>query len=351
MVVAISLTPFDTLFFRDGRGFDGPSKPSSGLPSPQTLAGALKSWVLQEGAADLQQLSSAIRSGANEYEALSGLGNVGKIAASLSIRGPWLCENLIGPLQPLVRVPSDVHRVKDKDDQLIRLRLLETPPIGWAPKDRNMVPLWNPTIHRTEKINGFMTLNGVEAWCRGGTPANFDVRDVESLWAMDTRTGVSIDPETLTTVDGLIFAANHLALSPGLAFYAEIDVLGDLPRLPAVLKWGGEGRRVLVNEVTPVTWPSPSEDERKVISMTTPGVFDAGWKPSDAFPIAALVPEPDAFSGWDMARGGPKPTYFAVPPGSVYYLTEATSQAEKFSGAPEFLKQGFGCILEGDWPK
>jgi CRISPR-associated protein Cmr3 len=105
-----------------------------------------------------------------------------------------------------------------------------------------------------------------------------------------------------------------------------------------------------------VRWPAVAVDgsKRSVYVLTTPGRFAKGWQP-DAPPEgaslpAASVPGHGAVSGWDLAKGGPKPTRFTVPAGSVYFFDNDTStNLETFSNTPDNLREGWGLVLRGVW--
>ncbi len=68
-------------------------------------------------------------------------------------------------------------------------------------------------------------------------------------------------------------------------------------------------------------------------------------------PIAAAVPGHIAVSGWDLARGGPKPNRFAVPAGSVYFFDQPEPFAEcngSLCGDDDAML-GWGAFIEGGW--
>jgi CRISPR-associated protein Cmr3 len=120
----------------------------------------------------------------------------------------------------------------------------------------------------------------------------------------------------------------------------------------AILRLGGEGRQVLLRRLDrAIAWPRMVPDAgRRSVVLTTPGLFASGWKPAGLKPLAAAVPSPLAVSGWDLARGGPKPTRFAVPAGAVYFVNDPLAQPYSGSLADgEDAAIGWGCYLEGTW--
>ena len=113
----------------------------------------------------------------------------------------------------------------------------------------------------------------------------------------------------------------------------------------------GGGQRPAAADGTP-PGPTPTGQKKPFLLLITPGLFAAGWLPGclRGRLAGAVVPGEWAVSGWDLARGGPKPTRFAAPPGSVYFLNEPVeSLPESLSDRPEDRQQGWGCYLQGVW--
>lgn len=84
--------------------------------------------------------------------------------------------------------------------------------------------------------------------------------------------------------------------------------------------------------------------------LTTPAPFAAGWRPNGLDIVAAAVPSHVAVSGWDLARGGPKPTRFAVAAGAAYFCRPAPGDDDRLSlcdGEDALL--GWGSFLQGIW--
>lgn len=356
-IAAFVLEALDTLFFRDGRAFDAGARATSGLPAPQTLAGALRTWLLAAAGCDFDRLAEAVRAGRSPEAAAAEQGEAIGGVFALAVRGPWLARDG----SPLVPAPGVLQR-PDGSSELVRLVPLRKAPPGWEPPLPGMSPLWLTKPGKAEPVAGYVTLDGLAAFLRGGVPTPDQIVAAGDLYDHDYRTGITIDGDSLTTREGLIYGAGMLALRKGVSFYAEVggwtaalDRLAP-PQGDSLIRWGGEGRHARVRRLPkPVAWPrvepDPARAEKPLIMLTSPGLFDATWRPSWLDPLAAAVPGAVAVSGWDLARGGPKPTRFAAAAGSTYYLSKpATTPAIPGSlcGA-EDARAGWGTYVEGAW--
>lgn len=347
----LALAPLDLLFFRDGRPFDAAAQVRSGLPQPQTVAGAVRSWLLAQTGCDFARLADSIKSGTTFTEACAAQGGHVADIGALRFRGPWFSRDGRTPLLP---VPATLRRGKEQPRALFRLDPLRKALPGWRSKD-GLRPLWYKGNDPVEPPGGYLTLDGMAAFLRGDVPSSDTLVAAEDLYAEDRRTSVAISPQHFTASEGQIFSVGFLALKPDVSLLLEIDVPAKpapmtLPE-QAVIRLGGEGRQIHVRRLPDrIQWPTVKPREgRKLFVLTTPGLFAGGWKPATLTPIAAAVPTPIASSGWDLARGGPKPTRFAVPAGAVYFVDEASSVfAEAFSHGDD-AASGAGHALEGAW--
>jgi len=109
-----------------------------------------------------------------------------------------------------------------------------------------------------------------------------------------------------------------------------------------------------LREVPAVNWPSAAtgEGQKSFLLLITPGFFASGWKPQAIVGkiVGAAVAEGIPVSGWDLARGGPKPTRFAAPAGSVYFVEETMADGiDNLSESEDDLLAGYGCCLKGVW--
>lgn len=377
--VGVCLEPCDVLFFRDGRPFAAASYGESGLPLPQTLAGALCTRLLEVAgcdAAGFERLSTLVKSGSTfpaAAEETCGAGWVGQVQA----RGPWLCRVTKGrPVleDVFVPVPATLHRPKaarPSDGQgFVRLDPLSKGRSlpGWQPLLPTMRPLWPREHLPTERCSGYLTREGLSVFLSGETPdptAGHWLAEGE-IFDYDRRTGIGVDAERYTAEHGLIYGVRYLVLKPGIALYAEIVLPPDAPKEVLTsrqsLPFGGEGRRAAMQPVEPFDWPAalPGAGQGTLLLLTTPGLFDSGqdgesWRPAcldgDLPLLGAAVPGFVPVSGWNLALSGPKPNRFAVPAGSAYFLAGNAQglPEDSLADSPEDRRQGWACFVRGVW--
>lgn len=345
----LALEPVDGLFFRDARPFEAASRAASGLPMPQTLAGAIRSLLLERHGVDVGRLGEQMRNGASFADALAEFGFEAKGVADVRIRGPWF--TLWGEV--LVPAPASLRREKE-NGYLVRLDPLKSPPLGWQPKAPGMLPLWRRGRETVEAPNGFLKPSGLRCFLDGSTPDPAELVPPNKIYGFDNRTGIGVDPSRNTAAERLIYAVSLLTLKPDVGLYAEVSgpagTLASLGTEPVLMKFGGEGRRVVVRAAErDAAWPSvpPTVGKGRLVLLTTPAWFN-GWKPPVLDPVAAAVGNGQPVSGWDLAKGGPKPNRFMVPAGSVYFLHPSTQVPDELV-ADEDASVGWGCFLEGNW--
>lgn len=381
--VGLILEPLDVLFFRDGRPFGAATRAGGVFPVPQTLAGALWTALLEQHGCDFAKLAALVKSAIRPLHPdwfADVLPNCGapRWIAQIAVRGPWLAEvpahTFDGPPCVLFPTPAIVHGPKkSKDGPLTTVMPMTSRRIpGWSESCEDqeaLAPLWRTGREATEPIGGFLTAAGMAALLQGKEMPRQEWRAAQELLESDNRTGIMIDPERLTAAESQIYGASFLALARSVvrgpdqtrysvAFYAEVDLPADAPHNALegcrVLAFGGEGRRVAVRSVPCLDVESlepPSSGGKPFLVLTTPGLFE-GWRPAklDKCLRAAAAPPPLAVSGWDLARGGPKPTRFAASAGSVYFLDRSPDDL-----GPSLCdnlwdqRQGWGLYFKGTW--
>jgi CRISPR-associated protein Cmr3 len=346
--LGLVLEPLDLLFFRDGRPFEAGLRLGSTTIFPQTLAGALRTSLLEQERCDFAVLGIAMRSGKPFREALAEQpGALAEIAA-VSAGGPWFWrEN-----QPLVPVPAVLLR--SESHRILRLAPLKAGLPGWRPEEPGMLPLWARSAGGAERFSGYLTLSGLERFLRGDVPDGDEIVDADTLFETEARTGIAVGSETMTATAGMIYSADYLALKPRVSLYAELSgpeaVLTGAFKEDRAIPFGGQGRYVRARRLPePTQWPRPQrEGAGTLLLLTTPAPFATGWRPQGLDLVAAAVPGYVSVSGWDLARGGPKPTRFAATAGAVYFCRGTPSDGESLCEAEDALV-GWGRFLQGVW--
>lgn len=364
--IGLTLEPLDVLFFRDGRPFGAATSGASVLPLPQTLAGAILTALLETHGCDFTRLPSELRDRGNWAAAIASAGGPSWIGA-LAVRGPWLARRQAsGGLEVLVPAPAVLHADKTPQGAERKLHALRPLPPqrlpGWRPPESapGLWPLWLRHPRPTQPATGYLTPAGVRAFLHGKSVPPDQLVHPDQLFDFDRRTGIGIDPDRLAAEESRIYGATFLALQPAVSLYAEVVLPGEaagsaLAGIETVA-FGGEGRRVRVQTLDrPFSWPAQmpaGQGQKPLLLLTTPGLFREAWKPAALHGrlVAAAVPGSVPVSGWDLARGGPKPNRFAAQAGSVYFLDESLYPwPETLSDHARDAQQGWGCYLKGVW--
>jgi CRISPR-associated protein Cmr3 len=362
--IGLCVEPLDVLFFRDGRPFTGAERSVSGLPMPQTCAGAIRTALLRAAGCDFKALGEVMENGATFAAAVQrSCAREHHWIGYLVVRGPWLARGKNGDgFDVLVPAPATLHREKAHPGHMHRLAPLPDGQLpGWNPPSdqQGLRPLWLKHLAATEPVAGYVTPRGLDMFLRGAEVEPADIVSPDDLFSLDYRTGIGISPDRLVAADSQIFGRGFLALKDSVFLYLEMVLAAEvhdgtlLPEIETI-PLGGEGRYARLRCVEPISWPDPRTQGRQkpLILLTTPCAFEAGWKPRalSGHVAAAAVPGSLAFSGWDLARGGPKRTRFAVPPGSVYLLNSMPDEwAGTLAESDDDRQMGWGCCLKGVW--
>lgn len=394
MVSGVWLKPLDTLFFRDGRPFQATSRVESGLPYPQTIAGALRTALLAATGFQFRNFAKQRRVHANPANVHKILEDCGARRDHIQarFRGPWLALTDGIEVQPLLPVPQTLVADSSNNDlppQRWRTSLpydpTQTPLPGWSPLHSGLWPLWRRDIlTEAERPGGFLTLRGIRRFLDSIANGNETVDGLETeffspsqVHGHDSRIGIAIDAEKLTAADGMLYGINLLSLPhqiecrPGInndpyagwkiGLYAEVigpaDVRECLHERPLPL--GGEGRHAVMTLVDQLpSWSATRTATKTVNYLATPGIFcraeKSTWLPNALSNQGiqlrgAASDKAVAVSGWDIARGGPKPTRFVVPAGAVYFVEgQPDFKHGSLCSDDEDVAQGWGFALQGE---
>lgn len=371
----LALVPRDGFFAKDGRGWHTSSSGRGhGLdwPWPSTVLGALRSlWGRgEETRADTTFTPDDWRSRTQPIQ----------LGRTLVLRrehgAPWRPEDLAWPV-PLDALwldgRADVHRLDPvepiaptlgRDDDEAREAL-------WRPMpDDAQKPLAAPRWWSNEEFVSWLVGMSVSA------------RREALATTRRVQVHVGIRTEELTSDDGVLFSHDVIeTLDSGGEWALGVEVALPAGDLPKVATLGADSRLTHVESLPTMLFDpparvleafrAPSQGLRLVAA--SPLCFEKGWLP-DGFVNtngeyrgqlaglgvvlrAAFVPRPIHVSGWDMAKGEPKPTSRMVPPGAVYFFErgdgrpfgEAEAKSLWLAALGTRTDEGFGRVVPGIW--
>ncbi len=335
---SLFIEPLDVLFLRGNTlfGHAGSYGESAVPPKPSVLAGALRSALL---AAKGHDFSAFARGEVSDPE----LGTP-DAPGSFALTGLGLArrEHLEGHVEPLFAMPADlvIHQ-GSSNGCLSRVRPTV---LHSALRSSKATPV--AAVHaqaKREKIEsgGWLSMQGWKCYLAGEPVHTSQTVMSASLWKSETRIGIGLDSTRRRAADGQLFSSQAIALHKSEEFEVGffVTVRGIEIADTTMLRLGGDGRAAIAHRV-PGMCPEPNyialaEARRFRVVLTTPGLFEGGWRPtgtdaSGAFSLhgvrgklaCAAVARPEVVSGFDLAKGCPKPAQRVAPTGSVYWLED-----------------------------
>jgi len=261
--------------------------------------------------------------------------------------------------------------------------------------------LFKPGEATKEKPNKWISEQALLQYINGVV----DEKENPSLFEIEHRPGIGINPENGTTEDGKFYIAEYMRLHDGVSFkgFATGNALTDYfnKKKKSEFIFGGQRGVAFLNGIRDdaklPTFDKPSGTQIKWV-LLTPAIFTGGWLPSwidqkngeilgvkatkperhpretradwrarfikEKIPgklVAACIPKPVPISGWKAQCGneGPRPTRLCVPAGAVYYFeTDNEEQTEKLLNflngkrkSDIAAEKGFGFGICGIWKK
>lgn len=341
------LQPNDTFFFRDGRPFTkGEQSEGHSIfpPLPSTILGALRTLYIAEHG-DLASFYAGAM--AQTIGTPNSLG-------SMQLKGVFLADkrDIFFP------IPLDlVTKKKENEKKLYRLTLRPADPNGRSNASLIHRLQWvGPEDVASETDGKFWPIDLHEYLL--GRQNEFMFRKQECFVHDEPKIGIERNRQTFTSAEGMLYRirmSRFRNLNNKRSALSEFGFVVDYhceEALPAkgMLKLGGEGKSFRYEQSQHNPNPYSTEDMAilKVaiqqasafkLYFATPAIFKQGWLPAwlddktlcGRYPlsrtaslplelITAAVGKPTTIGGWDMAQGKAKPTYRAVPAGSVYYF-------------------------------
>lgn len=358
------LTPFDTLFVRDGKPFSmGEEVWASGIfpPPPSVIYGALRSAYFSH---NLDQLELA--------------GGPQDPTTSLRIKQIFILDEKSNELY--VPCPFDIVESRAAEYATYQDKpraLLSLAPFGKASSYGAEFILTAPAdLAPVSSLGGnyWITLTEFNDYLLNGeVPSIFSS---DHFFRTEPKIGIQKSATTGSSSDGMLYRVGLTRPENGISIFVEwVETTNQLviPQT-GLLKLGGEGK---------ATHYQPSNIEEKVLLPTlegeifklilaTPAVFKNGWLPEGIDPqtrkgtwqghqvevMAAVFDRAQYLGGFSMRtkhqKGGPKPMRKALPAGTVFYiktLEQAQEVVKSFHNvciSEENLSQeGFGLAYVG----
>lgn len=380
--IFLELTPSDVAMFREARPFDQVATAScSTFPSPRTIAGAVRTWLLQSAGADIGSLAAHVRNqGLAEVskDALKqAIGSEHHWVLDATVRGPFLARHA-SRLYPLPLHIVDTECGKE----LKRLHPVQTNLPGYVPPEdapEGFRHLWlsgggdwknkeEAFLDKYAMARALSRSEQVTIWDLKPDQASLD----NALWRSETRYGIARDGDTHSVEEGALYASEFMRLDEHVAFEVDIhcedggaDKVRKFIESSHWMKLGGEGKAAWVRESKAPEYPEPpvawADAQRFTTCLITPGRFAGGsWFPREMAErytlVSAIVRAPLVFSGWDGLLNRPLKTKCAARMGSVYFWEKKDGAVEgpdphgiSISDDENDRQAGWGICLRGDW--
>lgn len=371
----LALVPRDGFFAKDGRGWHtSASGRGHGLdwPWPSTVLGALRTlWGRgEEGRSGTTFTPADWRSRTQPVQ----------LGRTLVLRrehgAAWRAEHATWPV-PLdalwLEGRAEVHRL----DPVMPL----APTLG-RDDDEAREALWRPVPDDAQKplaAPRWWSSAELISWLAGEP---LGVRKPALGTTRRAQVHVGIRPEELTSDDGVLYSHDVVETLDGDGEWAlGVEVALPAGELPKVATLGADSRLSRVEPLQTTLFDPParvleafraSSHGLRLVAVS-PLCFAKGWLPDgfvndggeyrgqlsglDVVLRAAFVPRPIHVSGWDMAKGQPKPTSRMVPPGAVYFFERADGEPFGETEARSLwlaalgsrADEGFGRVVPGVW--
>ncbi len=376
------LQPSDTFFFRDGRPFTkGEQSEGHSIfpPLPSTVLGALRSAYI----AEFGDLSLFYSGGMRDT-----IGTPESLCNAIRLRGVFLADNRGERTEMFFPLPLDlIYKKAEKEDNSTALHLLAPTRRNFASNGTIDYPLtwWSTSESIDSDADGLLRLGAIQRYLQGND-TSLRLTDRATLIEPEPKIGIARSRVTLSSEDHMLYRIDMSRFKTrdgNYGFVVDYECPENLPQ-KGLLKLGGEGKSFayqnIVSDGNPLS--SHLETVKAVIQSTgrfklyfvTPAIFKQGWLPSwldkntfsGAYPIepAASIPlqlitaavgKSVPVGGWDMAKGQAKPTWRAVPAGSVYYfelldrdrIDDLIAAFHYQNISDERTEEGFGLALMG----
>ncbi len=349
------IEPHDPIIFRDGKPFGptpGAQAKSLTFPFPSTTTGGARTRAGSDGDGRF------IKSG--ELDAIK----------KIAVRGPLLVQlsdDSAEPTEWLFPAPADALIFEVKEEKTHRVKQLEPVNLpegaivspmssaGDTATPRKLKPVGLPVADPSKPAKDaplYWYKKHFYQWLTAPSELQkfYHLSGLGHSGPMrQQRIHVSIDPETSTAKEGMLFGTNGLEFThtdkeqknrlngaQRLALAIDVDE-GPFHVQEGFAPLGGERRTVVwhksnvgLPECPPELKEAIKSDKACRLILLTPAYFAQGYYPTwilsereGVKPTleAIAVQRPQVVSGWDFEKKGPKPTRRLAPAGTVLFLS------------------------------
>lgn len=359
------IEPVDVWLFRNNKPFDAGSDhwaTSLFPPSPQVMAGVLRSHHLVVNGIDLRQPDP------QTIRAL--VGTADHPPQTFSLRGPVLAQREGGDIVRYYRLPADAILVERDDGQS---HYQAQQPGRFTDGPRVNLPaglelLWRRPYEQ-RKVKGaegglWLAETDLLTYLQQGRVSSTKVKQGNEFHTVEDRLGIQLDDATRTTETGRLYKIGFIRLKEGAGLMVEVNGLEGLDKWPdqGVIGIGGESRTGrfcrLPDETNIRPAQTPGNLSRFKVYFVTPTCFAQGWQPPDwgewfkESPrlVSAALPGPLLLGGYDVVQNQSKPARRYVPAGAVYFFEGNPDLKENVPVISNYgAELGFGQFIIGRW--
>lgn len=349
----IEITPFDTLFFRDGKPFSmGDEVWASGLfpPPPSVLYGALRTSYFAS-------LPDQIGLAAGFFASDEQKGQ--DPTRKLQITGFALKH---GEDDRYFPVPADLIRTKEKPRPVL---LSRTPnPINSSGKLREI--LGTSELSEAYPTGSMISFGNMRDYLAERPVNQFTILPPSFFRISESKTGIARSSTTGSAKEGHLYRVEMARMEKKVSFLCEYK---NLELDTNLIKLGGEAKAVSIQNSERNILPTAGGMKNNLFKLylSTPAIFSQGWLPSWINPetmegtlpqsqvhvklIAAAIGKATNLGGFDMQKRKFKPMKRAVPAGSTYYFESLQGENPSYihgKSISDYLpEQGFGIAFLG----
>lgn len=351
--------PYDILFFRESRDFSaGENHVAESIePLPHTIAGAIMGVIYERGHLTLLNLTRENGKVKKIPDSEKWKPNFSILGTFFGLRKKELGEQ--GEVKPLFALPMDIVDVDGKPAILAEHPLLNG-------RKTVVAKVGNKRTLHFKPRRGFLTAEILEEYLSGAFTENTIseevIIDVGSVYQRETRIGIGLN-ENRTAEKGLLYRISTLRFSEEaeiLVYFESGDeeVIKKITGQGGLLKLGGESRFANFSfdeRAFPLkAGGDVKADEWFRLYVATPLIVkdnsvrtfiekELGGK---ARVVNVFTDRPLRVTGWDAVEGMPKPTYYALPPGTVIWL-EAKENLSVPAKLGRMKWAGYGLVFVG----